>query len=154
MSSLVRAKPYINNTVVSRTSEGETLSLIYDESWDLSGSEAKAVGKNAVVSFSKVEKQYRRHIQDALFSIYEFLREQESAPPTASQLNAWRRGLEKIAQCLSGCNWNSLSDDVVYRMFKRKVSASNFNDISIRGMLTAFNILYQANLIGDRKSVV
>ncbi|MGO2107330.1 MAG: hypothetical protein ACTH3P_18255 [Proteus vulgaris] len=152
MSSLVRAKPYINNTVVSRTSEGETLSLIYDESWDLSGSEAKAVGKNAAVSFSKVEKQYRRHIQDALFSIYEFLREQESAPPTASQLNAWRRGLEKIAQCLSGCNWNSLSDDVVYRMFKRKVSASNFNDISIRGMLTAFNILYQANLIGRRFS--
>jgi integrase len=152
MSNLVTAKKFTDNTIVSRTSEGEALSFIYDESWDLSGSESKAVGKSAVVGFSKVDKQYRMGIQDSLFSVYEFLKERDTFAPTASQLNRWRRGLEKIAKCLSGCNWNSLNDDIVHRRFKRKVTSCDFNDISIREMLTAFNVLYHANLIDRRFS--
>jgi hypothetical protein len=107
--------------VVSRTSEGGPLSFIYDESWELSDIETKAVGKNALVSFSKVDKQYRMGIQDSLFSVYEFLKERDSKAPTASQLNAWRRGLEKIAHCLSSCSWNSLGDDIVYPLLKTKL---------------------------------
>jgi hypothetical protein len=113
--------PESNEGVAITTSEGAPLSYIYDDTWDFGGIQKFAIGRPRKVSFKKSNKDYLKAVQSTLADICFRCKEKEKTFPTRSQVEAWKLGLFYIAESLNGCDWGALSDDHVYKNFKRKL---------------------------------
>lgn len=137
---------------ISFTSDGNVKSRRYSESWDFSGSEAVARGKNSIVSFVKTKKSDKKVIQDTLANCYCFYKDKDAQAPTSSQLRAWKIGLQHIANALKSTDWAKIDTRQEYRFFKNELKGLNLGEGTISSNITvALNRLFD---IGYIKRVV
>lgn len=111
--------------VMCKTSGGEVSSRRYSNSWDFSGVQAVAVGKKAIVPFTKTNPIYKKAIQDTLAGLYNFYKDKNMQAPTSSQLNAWRLGLQHASDALGSTEWHNIDTPQGYRSFKSKLKKAS-----------------------------
>lgn len=138
------------NTPVTTFPDGTTLSRIFDTNWDFSGQEQGRVGKLPIVPFKHVDAAYRRDIQSTLVVFMEDYRKRKKRNATSNQVQHWKNGLVYVRNALGTSDWASISDDIVYRRFKKaikkQVKAAGWKKSTITKMLTAINLLRISNL--------
>jgi len=151
---------YDENYTVTAHSDGTALSRIFDLVWDFSGQEKGAILGIQVVNFKSVSEVYRKDIQKALATIMEAHKARHSENASKSQVTNWRIGLVHIRNFLESSDWASLSDDKVYKKFKRKlkkqIRESGWSVTTITNIIAVINKLNESTLclrIPDGKEI-
>jgi integrase len=129
---------------VTRNPDGTILSRTFDVQWDFSGQE-QGGSKGAIISFKHIEADFRQDIQStlALFIVSHKKREKKTA--SCSQVRDWRDGLVYVRKVLGSSDWASLSDDEVYKRFKRalksRIKEKKWGRSTVTKIQTAMNKL-------------
>lgn len=141
---------YDDDEVITTHADGSPLSYIYSEKWDFSGVEVKAVGKNSIVSFRDTDSEFRAGIQSTLGYICKQHKIRHKTLPSSNQVQAWKRGLERICTALKSCRWAALSDDRSYKLFKNKLVRNlkqlGIGESTVSDVTTALNLLNSHDL--------
>lgn len=132
---------------ISWTSTGEIYSYHYDIKWNFIGTEATAVGKQAIVSFAMTDIRYRKVIQNTLYEISIFYNNKNYIFPTVSQLTAWKMGYQHIADILETANWCLLDDEYQFKLFKRALKQREFGRRTIEVIVTSLHKLFDSKII-------
>lgn len=136
----LRDIPKVNeNATVTRNPDGSTLSRIFDAEWNFSGQEQGTLSKSTVVSFRGIDAEYRQDIQTALALFMSAYKERNRATPSSNQVRNWGIGLDVVRQLLGSSDWESLSDDVIYKRFKRSLKNSISEQLWSRTKTTLIN---------------
>lgn len=138
------------NEGVTTNPDGTVLSRVFDLKWDFSGQEQGSMLRTPIVRFRHVDDAYRRDIQATLAVIMEKYKALNTKPATSSQVVNWRSGLVAVRNILGHEDWASLSDDRVYKKFKRKlkeqIETSNLGEGFVGAILTVINKLNELDL--------
>lgn len=135
-------KNIIIDNVVTYNSDGEPLSYLYDDKWSFIGMQKAAPGQSLVVSFSKTDPRFKNSIQEILFQIIKYHEAEYNETATFSMVNRWKKGFQKIAECLDSTEWSKLDSDLEYRQFKRKLLDMKLTLGSIKEAYTPLSKLY------------
>lgn len=148
--NLASVPDYDENMPVSSYSGGSVESYIFDKKWKFSGAIQAGIGGSTDVSFSRIDMKYRKYIQSTLAYIMDEYKQKNKTHPTIGQLQHWKNGLKFIAQSLGECNWNLLSDDRMFKQFKKSFSElvfkSSLSQTLINNVVTTFGLLNSLNL--------
>lgn len=138
------------NSPATINPDGTTRSKIFDLVWDFSGQEQISLGEALVVYFERIDEEYRQDIQAALALIMNAYKERNRATPSRSQVRAWKDGLVNVRQLLGSSDWGSLSDDVIYKRFKRslknRIREKKWSKRSVEVIIVASNKLRDSGL--------
>lgn len=139
------------NAPVTLNPNCTTLSRIFDAAWDFSGQEQGSVtGKPLAVTFGHIDAEYRQDIQATLALVMNAYKERNRTAPSGSQVKAWRNGLVVVRQLLGSCDWGSLSDDVIYKRFKRslknRIREQMWSATKVNSIVTVLNKLSESGL--------
>lgn len=133
---------------ISFTSKGQVKSRCYEDEWDFLGTEIKANGKKANVSFYKTNPIYKRAIQDTLFGLFSLYKEKNAQEPSSSQLSAWKLGLQHIANALGSTQWADINHRHLFRGFKVHLKKVQLGKSTLlNNILVALNQLFDAGVI-------
>lgn len=148
--NLASVPDYDENIPVSSYSDGSVESYIFDKKWKFSGAIQVGVGGLTDISFSRIDMKYRKYIQSTLAYIMDEYKQKNKTHPTIGQLQHWKNGLKYIVQSLGECNWNLLSDDRIFKKFKKSFSElaikRSLSQTLINNVVTTFGLLNSLNL--------
>ena len=148
--NLASVPDYDENIPVSSYSDGSVESYIFDKKWKFSGAIQVGVGGLTDISFSRIDMKYRKYIQSTLAYIMDEYKQKNKTHPTIGQLQHWKNGLKYIVQSLGECNWNLLSDDRIFKQFKKSFSElaikRSLSQTLINNVVTTFGLLNSLNL--------
>ncbi|MDQ2188359.1 hypothetical protein [Vibrio sp. A14(2019)] len=148
--NLASVPDYDENIPVSSYSDGSVESYIFDKKWKFSGAIQVGVGGLTGISFSRIDMKYRKYIQSTLAYIMDEYKQKNKTHPTIGQLQHWKNGLKYIVQSLGECNWNLLSDDRIFKQFKKSFSElaikRSLSQTLINNVVTTFGLLNSLNL--------
>ncbi|MEJ6259943.1 hypothetical protein PV079_27545 [Klebsiella pneumoniae] len=148
--NLASVPDYDENIPVSSYSDGSVESYIFDKKWKFSGAIQVGVGGLTGISFSRIDMKYRKYIQSTLAYIMDEYKQKNKTHPTIGQLQHWKNGLKYIVKSLGECNWNLLSDDRIFKQFKKSFSElaikRSLSQTLINNVVTTFGLLNSLNL--------
>lgn len=148
--SLISVPEYVENMPISKYSNGDVESFIFDETWRFNGAIKTGVGKEISISFSQVDDKYRKYIQSTLAYFMDDYKEKNKTHPTIAQLQHWKNGLKYIVQSLGECNWSILSDDRKFKQFKKSLNEivikRDLSQTIINNVVTTLHRLNALNL--------
>jgi hypothetical protein len=131
---------------IAFTSDNKIRSRRYEDVWDFTGTEATGNGKNASVSFVKTNSAHKKAIQDLLADLYGSVEEGGGITPTASQLRAWKGGLEWIAKLIGSTDWRTLNNKSGQRSFKSRLKKAELGTTLVGAITTSINKLFEQEL--------
>lgn len=148
--NLASVPDYDENIPVSSYSDGSVESYIFDKKWKFGGAIQVGVGGLTDISFSRIDMKYRKYIQSTLAYIMDEYKQKNKTHPTIGQLQHWKNGLKYIVQSLGERNWNLLSDDRIFKQFKKSFSElaikRSLSQTLINNVVTTFGLLNSLNL--------
>lgn len=131
--------------VITRDENGDAVSYIFDDKWNFSEQESGTVLSSPIVSFQRVDKDYRKDIQKTLACIMDNFKNKNRESAGYRKVESWKQGLVLIRNNLKCSDWASLSDDKVYSKFERNlklhVQSNNLSETSVARVIRAMNQL-------------
>ncbi|MCG9650343.1 hypothetical protein L1D24_17470 [Vibrio brasiliensis] len=119
----------------------------YVDKWDFSSTHSVAIHNRLSICFTSVPKEYRRDIQETLYTLFHSDKVKNGSLPTIEAVKRWKVALQRISILMGGTAWDSIDDRATFGRLKRQIRKSSYSDSSVQAIITVLNKLREAGVI-------